>query len=170
MERVRHWVGRHADLGSLALAGLILAATMHQLYASKTGTLTPWKGGGFGMYTAPHGSARAVFVMLGDRPMRLAPADEGLEAWIKTLDLESAAFLNGLISRATALRNFPRDAPAAQLMADVARVHWDSQLAGAGGLDGLFRLGQLRVVVSELARKPVAGVMEQRVIFTAGGN
>lgn len=169
MEQARHWVGRYVDVGCAVLAALILAATLHQIYASKTGTLTPWKGGGFGMYTAPHGTARAVFVMLGDTPLRLAPETEALEAWIDTLDRDSAEFLNGLINAATALRNYPRDAPARQLLADVARVHWAAGLAGAGGVDGLFKRDQLRLIVTELARKPVAGVMEQRVIFTAGG-
>lgn len=170
MERIRHWVVRHVDLGCAALAALILAATLHQIFASKTGTLTPWKGGGFGMYTAPHGSARSVFVMLGARPLRLAPPDAALEAWIVTLDRESAVFLNGMIRRAETLRNYPHDAAAAQLMADVARVHWAAGLSGAGTADGLFKRDQLRLIVTELARKPVAGGMEQRVIFAVGGN
>lgn len=169
MERVRRWVAWQADLGCVALAVLVLAATLHQFYASKTGTLTPWKGGGFGMYTAPHGSARAVFVMLGDTPLRLAPPEEALLQWVDTLDRESAAFLNGLIKEAGALRSYPRAVPAAQLMTGVARVHWAAGLAGAGGTDGLFGRAQLRVIVTELARRPVAGRMEQRVIFTAGG-
>lgn len=170
MERVRHWVGRRADLGGVVLALLVLAATLHQIYASKTGTLTPWKGGGFGMYTAPHGSARAVFVVLGDTALRLAPPDAALAGWVKSLDPDSAAFLNGLIHEADVLRHYPRRDPAARLMAWVARVHWAPELVGSGGTDGLFGRDQMQVIVTELARKPVAGLIEQRVIFTAGAN
>ena len=170
MEQVRQAVARYANLGSVLLGALVLAATLHQIYASKTGTLTPWKGGGFGMYTAPHGTARAVFVMLGERPLRLAPPEDPLEEWIETLDRDSAVFLNGLIQSATVLRSYPREDPARRLMADVARVHWAQGLAGTGGVDGLFKRDQLQLIVTELARKPVAGMMAQRVIFTAGGN
>ena len=170
MDRVRQAVARQVNLGCLALAALVVAATLHQIYASKFDRLTPWKGGGFGMYTAPHGTARAVFVMLGDTPLRLAPPENALEDWIDGLDRDSAAFLKGLVQQATALRFYPQTEPARRLMASVARVHWPTDLAGAGGVDGLFKPAQLQLIVTELARRPVAGHLEQRVIFTLGGD
>jgi len=43
------------------LPAVISAIVIVQLYHVKTQALTPWKGGGFGMYAGPHWSLREVW-------------------------------------------------------------------------------------------------------------
>ena len=178
MERVRHWVGRRADLGGVVLALLVLAATLHQIYASKTGTLTPWKGGGFGMYTAPHINDRQVWLSLpGGSAIRLHPATPTTHDWIASLDPGSARFLRGLLEDAEHLRSFPTDAGAISVLRRASRVAWPDSLDPARGLawpaanqaGTVHALSDLRLSVTELARRPSVGRFEQSVIFALAG-
>lgn len=175
MQRLRALLSSHMALACGILAALVLTLAAHQIYASKTGTLTPWKGGGFGMYTAPHGNARAVFLMLGDTALRLSPPDPALEVWQETLNHKSAGYVAQMLSQADDFRYFPREPQAEGLIEQAALVRWGAVFAQGvlsplGGQDGKFDPKDIRVVVTELARQPVAGRLEQQIIFSTGGN
>lgn len=61
----------------IALVGLLVAIAAVQTYLSQTTILSPWKGGGFGMYSAPHPTQlRAIFVEVeGHPPVRITPRE-----------------------------------------------------------------------------------------------
>ena len=62
---------------ALVLVGLIVVVAGIQTYLSHTTLLSPWKGGGFGMYSAPHPTQmRSIFLEVdGHDPIRLVPRD-----------------------------------------------------------------------------------------------
>ena len=151
---------------------MVLAVAVHQIHATITGPLTAWKGGGFGMYTTPHGTNdRAVYLHLGNGVLRLTPPDPAFTAWVATVDPGSAEYLAALARMAAGLRHFPTDAAARRLMDKAARVQWDaSLLATAKGNGGRFAPAQMRVTVTELARRPSVQAIDTRVVFAAAGS
>ncbi|GMG85267.1 hypothetical protein LNKW23_44850 [Paralimibaculum aggregatum] len=105
------------------VSALMLAAALiggAQYYQSHFDLLTPWKGGGYGMYTEPHPNYRSVWALgaggEGAAAVRLFPRPAG----------DLAALAGGVIPRdrqiailrqAAYLRFFPRAAEAARLQA-----------------------------------------------------
>ena len=61
----------------VVLVGLIVLVAGIQTYLASTTLLSPWKGGGFGMYSAPHPTQlRAIFVEVdGHEPIRVVPRE-----------------------------------------------------------------------------------------------
>jgi hypothetical protein len=155
---------------SWLLVVVVLAVAAHQYFTSASGVLTAWKGGGFGMYTTPHGSAaRAAFLVVDGNPLRLAPADPAFVDWAKSVDPASAAYLDDLVDQAEAMQSFPRDAAADKLMRAAARVVWDKDLFGTWTDVGLQPVTSMSVVVIEVARRPSSGVIDSRVVFDRAG-
>ena len=170
VERVRRVIDRHDVLLSWLLVIAVLAVAAHQYLTSASGVLTAWKGGGFGMYTTPHGTtARATFLVVDGNPLRLAPADPAFAAWAESVDPASATYLDGLVDQAEAMRAFPRDAAADRLMRAAARVVWDKDLFGTWTDVGQQPATAMSVVVIEVARRPSSGVIDSRVVFDRAG-
>ena len=61
----------------LVLVVLIVVVAAAQTYLAQTTLLSPWKGGGFGMYSAPHPTQlRAIFLEIeGHEPIRVTPRE-----------------------------------------------------------------------------------------------
>lgn len=170
MERVRHFVGRHVIGGSRALLLIMLGTAAHQFYTSWDGMLSPWKGGGFGMYTAPHPeNARATYLIVDGHALRMAPPDPKLVAWIASVDPGSAQYLERLVEQARTMRSYPRAAAADRLMAGAARVIWDKVLLDAWLDVGVQPASEMEVVVMEIARRPSESIIETRIIFSHAG-
>lgn len=70
-------VAKAARDRGLVLLGLLVVVAVVQTYLSQTTILSPWKGGGFGMYSAPHPTQlRAIFVEVEGRPpIRVTPRE-----------------------------------------------------------------------------------------------
>lgn len=170
MERLRRVFERHDVLMSWLLLIAVLAVAAHQYLTSASGVLTAWKGGGFGMYTTPHGTlARATFLVVDGNPLRLAPADPAFSAWAKGVDPGSASYLDDLVDQAEAMRSYPRDAAADKLMRAAARVVWDKDLFGTWTDVGQQPATAMSVVVIEVANRPSSGVIDSRVVFERAG-
>lgn len=171
MEQVRRLLARWDGVSSFVLAALVFAVALHQFFTSAGGVLTPWKGGGFGMYTTPHGvDSRATFLVIDGKALRLAPPDPDFTAWVAEGGPAARAYMKRLEEAANSLRPYPRVAGAEALMAQAARVVWDGDLFGTWGDLGPSPVADMAVTVVEIARRPSAGVIETRVVFTHAGN
>lgn len=106
-------------LGTLLIVAVVGIASL-QLYLHKTTVLTPWKGGGFGMYTTSHANFRTVWVKIkyehADYYLRLWPQDERFPRFAGTAKKQSKESLEALIQHAFTFRFFPREAPAEKLL------------------------------------------------------
>jgi hypothetical protein len=171
LEKLRQLLGRRDGVSSGILAALVLTVALHQFLTSAGGVLTPWKGGGFGMYTTPHGvDSRATFLVIDGKALRLAPPDPAFTAWVAEGDPAARAYMERLQAAADRLRPYPRAAEAGAVMAQAARVVWDGDLFDAWGDVGPSPVADMAVTVVEIARRPSAGVIETRVVFTHAGN
>jgi hypothetical protein len=165
------FVARREWWFSSLLAALVFGVALHQFITSRDGVLSPWKGGGFGMYTTPHATVeRATFLTVDGKSLRLSPPDPALTEWIDSADPVSARFLRNMVRAAGTMRNYPRAAQADQLMRQGARVVWEKEL-----FDSLTDVGRqpataMSVTVMEIARRPSAGVLETRVVFEHAGD
>ena len=56
------FIGKNAKVLATLLVVLVVVNVGLQFYTHKTTALTPWKGGGFGMYTEPHADNRTVWL------------------------------------------------------------------------------------------------------------
>lgn len=175
---MRRLFARFPKHASALLALLVASVAAHQIWTSAHSLLTPWKGGGFGMYTAPHILARQVWLMLPTgHAVRLSPLTETTENWVNHMTPNSAAYLWALANEADRFRSYPTPDTATALLTRAARVAWADSLDPALGLawPAADQPGQrhapesLRLVVTELAYHPVAGTMEQKVLFTQTG-
>jgi hypothetical protein len=152
------------------LAALAISVALHQFITSQNGVLSPWKGGGFGMYTTPHGvTARATFLIVDGHPLRLAPPDPAFTAWVESVDPSSASYLKDLQSAAAEMRTYPRAAAAERLLRQASRVVWDGDLFGTWSDPGQQPTSAMSVTVIELAHRPSQGVIDTRVVFSHAG-
>jgi hypothetical protein len=88
-------------------AALVLAA-LHQIHLARTELLSPWKGGGFGMFatTDRSGTRDVRAYAVGERgETRLAIPDELAELRVRARDLPSRANLAELAARILALEH-----------------------------------------------------------------
>jgi hypothetical protein len=152
------------------LAVIVLLVAGNQFLTSAGGVLSPWKGGGFGMYTTPHGvHSRVTFLTVNGYALRLAPPDPAFMDWVATVDPGSADYLMDLQDRADRMRPYPQPDAAEQLMAAASKVVWDKALFGAPVEIGRQPAGAMQVTVMELARRPSVGRFETRVVFRHAG-
>lgn len=170
LERFRQFIARHSVVALRGLAILISAVALHQFITSQNRVLTAWKGGGFGMYTTPHGvNARATFLIVDGHSLRLAPLDPAFEAWMDSVHPSSAAFLKRMTEMADEMRTYPRKGNADRLMRAAARVRWDGDLFESWLSVGKQPVSAMRVVVIEVARRPSVGVIESRIVLDQAG-
>jgi hypothetical protein len=170
LERLRRLVARHDVAMSWGLAALVILVASHQLVVSAGGVLTPWKGGGFGMYTTPHGiHSRATFLSVNGYALRLAPPDPAFLDWVAEVDPASADYLMDLQERADGMRPYPQPDAAERLMAAASKVVWDKALFGAAVEIGRQPASAMQVTVIELARRPSVGRFETREVFRHAG-
>ncbi|MCU0826758.1 MAG: hypothetical protein MUE52_04985 [Tabrizicola sp.] len=149
---------------------LMVGVFGHQFVTSQGNVLSPWKGGGFGMYTQPHGiEERAAFLVIDGNPLRLAPADPEFLAWVERGDPASAAYVKRMMAEADRMRSFPRAAQAERLMAAGSRLVWDKALFGTWTDVGPVPVDQMSVTVIEVVRRPSTGTIETRVVFSHAG-
>lgn len=175
---MRRLLAHNPKFSSAALFLAVAGVAAHQMWMSAQGPLTAWKGGGFGMYTAPHINDRQVWLLLpGGSAIRLHPATPTTLDRIASLDPGSARFLRGLLEDAEHLRSFPTDAGAISVLRRASRVAWPDSLDPARGLawpaanqtGTVHALPDLQLRVTELARRPSVGRFEQSEIFALSG-
>ena len=170
MERLRQLVGRHDLAFSWVLALVIISVAANQFVATASGVFSPWKGGGFGMYTTPHGiHSRATFLIVDGQALRLSPPDPAFADWIASVDPASAGYLKRLQADAAQMRPQPTVAAADRLMAAATRVVWDKAAFGGRADPGRQPASAMRVSVMELARRPSVGAFEIREVFSHAG-
>jgi hypothetical protein len=122
------FVQRHASLLGRCLIFLIFANFVVQFVTHKTTALTPWKGGGFGMYTEPHFSNRSVWLTMQTpdevRHVLLYPhtvnADEVVRA-------DSVRDFNALRKAAWEFRIFPTDKKAQMFLESAQTISWQPE-------------------------------------------
>lgn len=170
LERFRQFIARHSVAALRGLLILICGVALHQFVTSQNRVLSAWKGGGFGMYTTPHGfDARATFLIVDGHSLRLAPLDPAFKAWMDSVDPSSAAYLKRMADMADSMRSYPRKADADRLMKAASRVLWDKELFDTWMALGKQPVSAMRVVVTEIARRPSVGVIESRVVLDQAG-
>jgi hypothetical protein len=170
LERLRRLVARFDVAMSLGLATLVILVAVHQFLISAGGVLSPWKGGGFGMYTTPHGmQSRATFLSVNGYALRLSPPDPAFLDWVAKVDPASADYLMDLQDRADRMRPYPQPEAAERLMAAASKVVWDKALFDAPVEIGRQPASAMQVTVMELARRPSVGLFETREVFRHAG-
>lgn len=175
---MRRLLSRNPKISSAALFLAVAGVAVHQMWVSSQGALTAWKGGGFGMYTAPHIHDRQVWLLLPTgHAIRLHPPTPTTLDWIASLDPGSARFLRQLLGDAEHMRSLPNDTAAASVLRRASRVAWPESLDPGLGIawpaanqaGQVHALADLRLSVTELARRPSVGRFEQTEIFALSG-
>jgi hypothetical protein len=170
LDRLRRLVAWRDQISSSILVALVLTVAVHQFFASASGVLSAWKGGGFGMYTTPHGvDSRATFLVIDGNALRLSPEDPAYTAWVAEGDAAVQAYMNRLQTAADRIRSYPKAEAADALMALAARVIWDGDLLGSWADIGPTPVSDMAIVVVEIARRPSANLIETRVVFEHAG-
>lgn len=166
-------IGRNAKLLATLLAVLIVANVCIQFYTHRTTALTAWKGGGFGMYIAPHADGRTVWLELqganGVAQLRLYPENEGIRRWIDGVSLRGGVTLQKITNQAAGLRHYPRMKDANALIASAARIGWlDDLTGGITPKEGkVFKPADIRILVYENYQDMRVGTLNRRIIFTS---
>jgi hypothetical protein len=172
MGRVISVLGRNARTAVAVLVALVIGNAAMQFYQTRTSPLIAWKGGGFGMYTEPHATARAVWITFGSdgAALRLWPETEAMEALERGLPPRSAAHLGALTRAAEDLRYYPRQQQADRLLAMVAQVRWPEAMTGGArpATGATFAASELGLEVTEMRYRLEAGRLDRATIFAAG--
>jgi hypothetical protein len=172
IDRFINLIGINAKLLATALVVLIIANVCFQFYTHKTTTLTPWKGGGFGMYTEPHADGRTVWLEMqgasGVVQMRVYPENEIIRAWIDGVSLGGGKALSAISNQAAGLRHFPDDKKANALVQSAAHIGWLDQITG--GIKpkegATFKPEDIRVIVYENMQEMRAAKLKRRLVFS----
>jgi len=166
-----NFIGRQAKVLAALLTLVVIANVGWQFYSHKTTTLTPWKGGGFGMYTAPHPDTRSVWLEMDgvtDRAqMRIYPRNRDLHDWIDGVSLRGGAVLRDISLKGASMRYFPRDDTAKALISQAARIGWlDSFTGGVAPKSGkTFAPQDMRIVVYETVYDAHAKTVTRKAIY-----
>jgi hypothetical protein len=108
---------------------LLVVVAFHQIYLAKTALLSPWKGGGFGMFSSTElGPARTVrvFVSAPDRSEELEIPDSLAESAQKVATYPSKSLLKSLAEQFVAREN-RKDRPVDSVRIEVWRTKFDPQ-------------------------------------------
>lgn len=170
-------IGRNAKPLTAFLVGLIIANVCFQFYTHKTTALTPWKGGGFGMYTETHVDNRTVWLEFeganGTTQLRIYPENEGIRTWVEGVSLKGGTVLQSITNQAAGLRYYPGSKDADALIASASRIGWLQELTSdVTPKDGkTFKSDDIRVLIYENIQDMQAGVLKRRIVFatSAGG-
>ena len=137
--RALNFIRTHIWAISFTFMAAITLNVFYQIYAHSTTTLTPWKGGGFGMYTEPHSNSRAVWVLLdgvdenGDEKtaeLRLYPKTRAFRNWQSNASVAGSGVLERLYVSAESIRFYPRESNASKLLDRADRILWPTQITG----------------------------------------
>ena len=176
VSRLRSWIGQNAGWAMRLLAIVVVANVCFQFYVSRTTALTPWKGGGFGMYTDPHADTRTVWMRLSDEEgshlVRLYPVSDALAEMIARAPLKSHRVLSGLTRDAAAMRYYPTRAKAEALVPAIARFRWPESIVPKSvspGENGAFARENIAIEVHELRLDIHESEMRLSPIFEASG-
>jgi hypothetical protein len=108
---------------------LLVIVALHQIYLAKTALLSPWKGGGFGMFSSTElGPARTVrvFVSAPDRSEELQIPDSLTERAQKVGTFPSESLLRNLAEQFVA-REHRKERPVSAIRIEVWRTSFDPQ-------------------------------------------
>ena len=171
VDRFVNLIGRNAKLLATMLICLIIANVIFQFFTHKTTALTAWKGGGFGMYTAPHPDGRTVWLELqglgGSVEIRVYPENEELRSWINGVSLQGGAALRTITTQAKSLRHYPDEKKATALIDSVARIKWlDSFTKGVTPKESqTFKPEDIHIRVYEKVQDMQSGVIKRVIIL-----
>ena len=119
--------------------GLITLNVGIQIYTHQTTALTPWKGGGFGMYTEPHSDSRTVWIRIRgvdangyeiSADVRLYPKTGLMRQWQNAVSRGGSQSLQRLTNTAEGLRFFPNDTNMGSLAEFASRIRWPEDAVG----------------------------------------
>jgi len=164
-------IGKKAKLLAIVLIVLVAANVAWQFYTHKTTALSPWKGGGFGMYTEPHSDSRTVWLEMrsGDdlAQVRLYPKKAGIVAWQKGISLKGGQFLQNLTDKAAKLRFYPRVRDADEIITLASRIAWLDDLTGGvqPKIGNAFLPSNMRIIVYENVQDMDAQTVTRRIVF-----
>lgn len=165
------FIGKNAKVLATLLVVLVVVNVSLQFYTHKTTALTPWKGGGFGMYTEPHADSRTVWLEMrsGDQlaQMRLYPENKIIADWQDGISLKGGQFLEGITNKAAELRFYPRTKEAEEIINLASRTAWLDDLTGGvqPEVGNAFLPSNMRIVVYENIQDMTAKTLSRRVVF-----
>mgnify|MGYP000395070035 CR=1 FL=1 len=168
-------LGARAQLAVSVLALVVGANVLLQMYMHKTTPLTAWKGGGFGMYTEPHGEDRSVWIEVegqnGVGAIRLWPPTTEFSQWVSTAGPSGQAYINALQRSAERLRFFPKSQQSKELIARAARVRWPNSLIGdvIPSEGRVFAPTEIRLFVFENRYNLQAKKVERTIVSSVRG-
>ena len=150
----------------LVLVLAIVANTGTQLVLTKTVGLSPWKGGGFGMYTDPHPTRRIIWLVMeaddGVARVEFWPATAQMKAAYSALDGETEALQTAydLVGNFAVTPN----APGLQALADrAAELPWSRLPDGSVGVGGTsLSIRSARFEIYEMRRDVGAAAVYAR--------
>ena len=148
----------------------------HQIYTHLTTPLTPWKGGGFGMYTEPHNHSRSVWVELhgvdanGEAAfaeVRLYPKLPLMDEWQASVSRKGAQALQRLYTNTENMRFYPRDFQAEGAINAVDPITWPEDFVGdIKPMEGsTFDPDAIEIVVYEKHMDRLEAKIKQREIY-----
>lgn len=173
--KMLNWVGVRAKAAVTLLALVVAANVILQMYTHKTTALTAWKGGGFGMYTEPHGEDRSVWLQVagvdGIASIRLWPPTDAFQDWRDSAGVSGRTFLDGFQRRAARMRFFPRESGAQDLISRAARMRWpENQLGTVTPREGrLFAKTDIHLIVYENRFDIASKSVTRYAVFEYGG-
>ena len=108
---------------------LLVVVALHQIYLAKTSTLSPWKGGGFGMFSSTQaGPARTVrvFVSAPDRSEELEIPESLAESALKVATFPSESLLKAF-ARSVVAREQRKGRPVETVHIEVWQTRFEVQ-------------------------------------------
>ncbi|MEM7241611.1 MAG: hypothetical protein AAF429_05455 [Pseudomonadota bacterium] len=155
--------------------GLITLNVGIQIYTHQTTALTPWKGGGFGMYTEPHSDSRYVWIRVNgidengkgsSADIRLHPKAGFMVTWQNAVSRGGSRSLQRISNAAESLRFYPNDANMSALADFASRIRWpDEAIGDLQPTNGeRFVPSDITVLVAEKYVDVHDGEMRRRVI------
>ncbi len=165
------FIGKNAKLLAVLLVILVTANVGFQFYTHKTTALTPWKGGGFGMYTEPHADSRTVWLEMRSggelAQMRLYPENQVIANWQGGISLKGGQFLQGITDKAAKLRFYPTKKDADEIITLASRTAWLDDLTGGvqPKIGNAFLPNDMRIVIYENAQDMYAKNVTRRIVF-----
>ena len=137
--RALNFIKTHIWAISFAFMAAITLNVFYQIYTHTTTTLTPWKGGGFGMYTEPHSDSRTVWIRIRgvdtngyeiSADVRLYPKTALMRQWQNAVSRGGSQSLQRLTNAAESLRFYPNDTNMGSLAEFASRIRWPEDAVG----------------------------------------
>jgi hypothetical protein len=173
IDGILNLIGKQAKILSMALVVLVVANVVFQFYTHKTTALTPWKGGGFGMYTETHVDNRTVWLTLegsnGIAEIRVYPENDGIRTWIEGVSLKGGKTLQSISNQAAALRYFPNKTAVTELVHSASAIGWlDMFTGGVIPKEGqTFKPSDIRVMVYETMQDMASQTFKRRIVYAS---